>query len=189
MNINFNFILASKSPRRRILLENLDLNFKTLFPKIEEKTQKDEKNPKILVLNNAILKGESIKSDFFVLSADTIVNLNGKVIGKPKDKDDALNILMALNGKQHEVITAIAISQKGKTIDSKLVKTIVEFNHFSQTVYENYLNIANYKDKAGAYAIQEHGNFLVNKINGSFTNVIGLPIKETLDLLNSVKRY
>ena len=185
MNVNFDFILASKSPRRRLLLESLNFNFSVKTQKTNEKSNLMTKNPEKIALENAALKGK-FETDDFVLSADTIVYIDNLIIGKPRDKNSALDMLLKLNGKTHTVITAVVLSRNTKLLEYKLVKTLVTFNKLPRSIYQKYLSLNTYKDKAGAYAIQDFSRIFVDNINGSFTNIIGLPIKETMDILAKV---
>jgi len=177
-------ILASNSPRRKDILTSLSIPFKVV-PSDEEECSADSCFPEHLPIINAQLKCRSVASQFpdhLVLGADTVVELDGSIIEKPKDKEYALNMLMMLSGRKHQVITAVClvkISENISTVFSE--KSIVEFNDFDKKTAEAYMNKVNVLDKAGAYAVQEYGEVIIKKITGSVSNVIGLPIEKLLE--------
>lgn len=179
-------VLASSSPRRISLLSETKIEFKVVPPDswIEEEFYKVG-NPKEVVMKIAKAKASSIFEIFpesVVLAADTIVVKDEKIIGKPKDLEDAFKIISSLSGKQHFVITGFAvISSKYEKVDNVVTK--VKFRELNPFEIRKYIAEDESLDKAGAYAIQGKGCFLVDKINGSYTNVIGFPIKEILKVL------
>lgn len=125
-----------------------------------------------------------VDADAAVLAADTVVALGGVVFGKPADADDARRILAALSGKEHRVHTAVALVAGGYA-RVRVVTTRVRFRDLGAVDIEGYLETGEPFDKAGAYGIQGHGGALVDRVAGSYTNVIGLPLRETLALLTS----
>jgi len=176
---NYKLLLGSKSPRRQQFFEDLGIKFTSVSIDIEEEY------PKYLHGNEitsylAKLKADAYENELenneFLITADTIVRASGKVLGKPKDVDDAKNMLTFLSERQHEVITSICIKTKGT---SKVISdtTIVHFKKLTEEEIDFY--IENYKpfDKAGAYGIQEWlGYIAVEKIEGSFYTVMGFPV-------------
>lgn len=181
-------ILASSSPRRIELLKTIYKDFKIIKPTFDESLI--SKNNKDLARLESYEKGKSILNPTYfndlIISADTIVRLNNKVYGKPKNKDEAIIFLKELNNNTHEVITGYSLFYKGKVI-SKSVTTYVTFNCLSEQEIINYVNNEMVLDKAGAYAIQDDDKFhLIKEIKGSRNNVIGFPIeqiKEDIDKL------
>ena|SRR3989338_9228120 len=173
-------ILASQSPRRKELLLEHGFQFEVVPSHAPETL-----DPKLTAAQNALLiaKKKALKiakkREGVILAADTIVKLKDKILGKPKDKAHAREMLETLSGKMHDVITAFVVcdSQTKKEI-SKIVSTKVTFKKLSPQFIEQYLLAHNPVDKAGAYAIQEKGDQFIEKIEGSFTNVVGLPIEE-----------
>ncbi|WP_455496934.1 Maf-like protein [Coprobacter sp.] len=176
----YDILLASNSPRRRELLSGLGIEYQvTALPDIDEsypKSLQGEEIPKYIAAAKAAAYKQEMTDKTLLITADTIVWLKGKVFGKPKDKDDAKNMLRALSGNTHTVITGVCISTPEKQI-SFAVSTDVSFTVLDEDEIDFY--IENYKpiDKAGAYGIQEWIGFVgVNKIRGSYFNVMGLPI-------------
>ena len=185
---NYNVILASGSPRRQQFFRDLDIDFSIQLKEIEEIYPENLKGVAITdYLSN-------LKSDAFsalndkdlLITSDTIVWLEGKALGKPKDAKDAFTMLRAMSGKKHEVITSVCLKS---TSFQKIINdiTIVTFKELSDDEIQYYIN--NYKpfDKAGGYGIQEWIGFIgIEKIEGSYFNVVGLPVqklyKELMDL-------
>lgn len=180
------FILASESPRRIALLRSAGFSFQIVPPSIEE-SRSEFFTPAELTLFNAFQKATAIANrypDELVLAADTIVALGPKVFGKPSDLEDARRMLAQLVGKSHDVITGIAIVHaKRNRLISRTVRTGVKFRALSATEIEEYLKIAQSLDKAGAYAAQDSPGLIIEKIDGSFSNVVGLPMEVVTALL------
>jgi septum formation protein len=172
-------ILASGSPRRQYLLKEIGINFDVIVREVKEvwPTQlKREEIPCFLCeLKASAFDNSDLKKDTILITADTVVLLEGNIVGKPKDYNDAVEILTKLSGKKHEVITGVCL----KTIEKQIVfyaESEVWFRKFEQPEIEWY--ITHYKpfDKAGAYGVQEWIGYVgIEKINGSFYNVMGLP--------------
>ncbi|MDR0218350.1 MAG: Maf-like protein [Enterobacteriaceae bacterium] len=177
--------LASGSPRRRELVELLGFNFRILTPQVEEKWQEGE-SPQQYVERLAREKSQAgvaaTPEDFPVLGADTIVVLNNRILEKPRDAQHAAEMLTALSGQCHQVMTAVALSDSQQTL-SELVITDVTFRHLSQREIQDYIATGEPMDKAGAYGIQGKGGCFVRKINGSYHAVVGLPLVETNELI------
>jgi nucleoside triphosphate pyrophosphatase len=179
-------LLASTSPRRIRLLREAGFNPEVLPSQIVE-TQADFLTPAEGALFNAIRKGMAIAlqhPDEIVLSADTIVTLDGTVFGKPADLEEAFQMLKRLIGKTHEVITAVAVmhlNKKRTRVGTE--RTAVKFRSLSDAEIREYLEIAQPLDKAGAYAAQESPDRIIESVTGSFTNVVGLPMELTIAIL------
>jgi nucleoside triphosphate pyrophosphatase len=179
-------LLASASPRRIRLLREAGFNPEVLPSQIEE-TQADFLTPAERALFNAIRKGMAIAiqhPDDIVLSADTIVTLDGSVFGKPADLEEAFQMLKLLVGKTHEVITAVAVmhlNKKRTRVGTE--RTAVKFRSLADSAIREYLEIAEPLDKAGAYAAQESPDLIIESVTGSFTNVVGLPMELTIPIL------
>jgi septum formation protein len=179
-------LLASASPRRIRLLREAGFNPEVLPSQIVE-TQADFLTPAEAALFNAIRKGMAIAlqhPDEIVLSADTIVTLDGSVFGKPADLEEAFQMLKRLIGKTHEVITAVAVmhlNKKRTRVGTE--RTAVKFRSLSDAEIREYLEIVQPLDKAGAYAAQESPDRIVESVTGSFSNVVGLPMELTIPIL------
>lgn len=186
----YNIILASNSPRRRELLTTLGLKFESkTIPGIKE-TYPKELIGQAIPMHIASLKAEAYRNQMaekdLILTADTIVCVNGEVLGKPKDAEDALRMLHKLSGRCHEVITGVCI-MTSKGTHTFAVTSNVTFDHLSDEDINYY--ITNYKpyDKAGAYGIQEWiGLVGVTKIEGSYFNVMGLPVQRLYKELQKI---
>lgn len=186
----YEIILASNSPRRKDLLSRLGIDFKvfTLFG-IDE-SYPDGLAPEDIALHIASKKAEAYKhltsDNKLIITADTIVIVDDKVLGKPRDAEDAAQMLRSLSGREHTVVTAIAVSTQHQTM-KEAVTTKVTFATLSEEEIEFY--IMNYLpfDKAGGYGIQEWiGLVAVERIEGSFFNVIGLPVQRLYKMLQTI---
>ncbi len=172
-------ILASKSPRREKILSNIFSEITIYNSDIEEVCI--ESNPKKTAQTNALLKVEVAISRFpneYILAADTVISFENRIIGKPKNFEHAYNIFKDLSGKKHEVITAVAFYEpfkKKKDID--MCRTNVYFKSLSDNDIRKYQKLVSPLDKAGGYNIDEHADLIIEKIDGSKTNVMGLPIE------------
>ena len=175
-------ILASASPRRKMLMKELVPSFTIIVPEIDESLSfKNHQDVKDIVKDIASRKCQKVSKDHpndLVIAADTVVVIDNDIIGKPKDKDDAYRMLRKLSGKTHYVYTAYVINKEDKVI-TNVVETEVIFNNLSDDLINNYIASGSPLDKAGAYGYQDNADFaLVKKINGSVTNVIGFPVDE-----------
>mgnify|MGYP005747904415 FL=1 len=186
-DIRWELVLASGSPRRRDLLREAGLSFQINLPDVEE-LESGAEPPRQLCLSNAELKANAVaRQDPFstIIAADTIVTLGGQVFGKPVDLEEAAGNLRMLRGRVHEVMTGVAIYHDA--VMSKCVETsYVKFRNFSDEVIEEYLSKVPVLDKAGGYAIQDHGDLLVEKIEGDYDNIVGLPVSLVLDQLAKI---
>jgi septum formation protein len=186
-------ILASASPRRRALLSQLGLSFRVIESRVEEPPHAGQE-PAAYASALAALKAEAVArelaplgGDAFVLAADTIVVLDAIVLGKPRDDADAVGMLCRMQGRAHEVITAVALRRVGSELARGFeLRSRVEFRAFDADVARRYVASGEGRDKAGSYAVQGLGSGLVRGISGSYSNVVGLPACETLELLCSV---
>lgn len=179
-------ILASGSPRRRELLADLGLDFEVHPSQAEEPKPNQGEAPEAYAKRMAEMKTLDVAAHFTgktVLGADTIVVLDQHIMGKPKDAQDALSMLSSLSGKTHQVITGFClVLPDGKTI-TQAVSTDVDMRTSGEAELKSYIATGEPMDKAGAYAIQGIGTFLVTGIRGSYTNVVGLPVARVLDTL------
>lgn len=177
--------LASSSPRRRELLALLDVEFSIITPAIDEIWQQGER-PEEYVLRLAKEKSQEgvrqAPQDYPVLGSDTIVVYDGHILEKPRDKTHAAQILRSLSGATHQVMTAIAISNRTHTL-SQLVVTHVTFRVMTESEISAYIESGEPMDKAGAYGIQGKGGRFVQRIEGSYHAVVGLPLVETEALI------
>ncbi len=170
--------LASGSPRRAELLEQIGLAFSVQVPAIDETPRLGEAAA-AYVERMAREKARAIPADdSVVLAADTVVVLDGQILGKPRDKEDAVATLLALGGRTHEVLTAIAVTD-GRTLHSEVVATAVTFVPIDADLAKAYVATGESADKAGSYGIQGIGGILAERIKGSYSAVVGLPLAET----------
>ncbi len=179
-------ILASKSPRRRYLLEKAGLEFTVIPSKVDENSV-ILSAPDSYVKCLAEAKAGDISNrypDSWIIGADTIVFIDNTILGKPASRDEARTMLKRLSAKTHQVHTGYCICHKATDrIFSDSVTTDVSFKNLSEKEIDWYINSGEPFDKAGAYAIQGIGAFMVKRINGSYTNVVGLPVCEVLQYL------
>lgn len=190
LNSNIPIYLASKSPRRKKLLNQLGIKFKSFDVDLNEIFIKNEtpiKTVKRLALEK-LLGAEKVKSNGIIITADTIVVLNNEIIGKPKNEKDAKIILKKLSNNKHFVYTGFAVKN---CITKKLVvsyeKTEVTFRSLTPKEIDEYVKTGSPMDKAGAYGIQDDfGAVFVSKINGCYYNVVGLPLSKLYPAINEV---
>jgi septum formation protein len=191
-NTMISFILASGSPRRIALLRAAGFDFEIVSPAIEE-SHSEFLTPIELTLFNAFQKATAVANQHsggVVLGADTVVALGSEIFGKPADIDDARRMLTRLVGKSHEVITGIALLKASRDqLIIRAVRTRVKFRSLSHSEIEAYLKIAEPLDKAGAYAAQDSPDLIIEKVTGSFSNVVGLPMEIVGPLLASAGVY
>ena len=177
-------ILASQSPRRLELLKQITSQFEVFPSSVEETLDyglRPEENARLL----ARAKAEDVAKnhpDCWVIGADTLVTLHQEILGKPIDIPDAQRMLRRLSGKEHRVATGICVVSPGKTLD-KTITSKVRFKSLTDEEILNYVQTGEPMDKAGAYAIQGKGSFMIRDFSGSKTNIIGLPIDELKILL------
>lgn len=183
---NTKLILASKSPRRSCLLAQAGLEFDVIPSDFDESSvPRDHPDEYVRTLSQA--KAEDVCTRFpdrWVIGADTIVQINGRILGKPATNEAARDMLGQLSGQTHQVFTGYTIGclARRKTF-TDVVSTDVTFKKLTRVEIEWYIHTHEPFDKAGAYAIQGLGTFLVKRINGSYTNVVGLPVCEVIEHL------
>ncbi|MGN1329661.1 MAG: Maf family protein [Eubacterium sp.] len=179
-------ILASKSPRRKELLSIITEDF------VIKTANVDETLPESISPDKAVEYLSKIKAEPFknkkdtVIGADTVVAIDGKILGKPKDKADAFSMLRILSGKEHSVFTGVTVikNNKSKTFS---VETRVKFFELTDEEINTYISTGEPFDKAGAYGIQGKGSLLVEKIDGDYFNVVGLPVSKLAKALNNIE--
>jgi septum formation protein len=182
-------VLASISPRRREILSRLGLRFRVV-PSVVEETRLPGEAPDAFALRMASAKADDVTGRLrvsdeptSVLGADTVVVIDNQVLGKPRDRSETHAMLRALNGREHQVITAVALRGVGSGYcDRVVVSTAVWFRELDEDTIEGYAASGEGADKAGAYAIQGLGAGIVDRIEGSYSNVVGLPATHTIEL-------
>ena len=186
-------ILASSSPRRKDLLEQIKISFKIIQSNVEENIGLLKGAPTDKVEELATMKARDVANGLnegLVLGADTIVVIGDEILGKPKDDDDAFYMLSKLSGKEHQVITGLAlIDIETNTIRIAHETTYIRFRELSSDMIRNYINSGEPQGKAGSYAIQEIGAVLVEEIRGCYSNVVGLPLTRLSKMLEDFKIY
>jgi septum formation protein len=181
-------ILASGSPRRKELLKKLQIPFQIITSNTDE-TISAHLSPEEAVVELASRKAMTVYNqyqDSAVIGADTIVALDGEILGKPKNREHAKTMLSKLSGRTHEVFTGVAVINNGQT-STFYEKTDVAFWELSENDVEHYLDSGEPFDKAGAYGIQGFGALFVKRINGDYYSVVGLPVSRLARLLRDLK--
>ena len=181
-------ILASKSPRRYELLKQMGLHFDVVQSSVEEENFVRDESPREHVIRLSEEKARDVGKtypDSWVLGADTVVYIDGAILGKPKRREEALDMLRRLSGQEHSVLTGFSVLNvsKGRG-EREAVETAVKVKPLSPVEIQWYVQTGEPFDKAGAYAIQGIGSFMVESIRGSYTNVVGLPVCEVMDMLS-----
>lgn len=192
MIVKKDLILASASPRRQALLRQIGLNFDVRTSNVDENSVGIE-NPKEYVLTLSERKAQDVArtvENGIVIGADTIVVLEGKILGKPKDHDDAYEMLMTLSGRWHEVYTGFTLMDRpSNQIISAVERTRVKFCTLAHDEIIQYIQSGAPMDKAGAYGIQDDfGAVFVEKIDGCFYNVVGFPLTRFYIVLNEFQK-
>ncbi|MCH5185397.1 MAG: septum formation protein Maf [Oscillospiraceae bacterium] len=184
-------VLASGSPRRREILSGLGLDFEIAVSDADEGTvEKNGVPPDIYVQELALLKANAVfkhgkyAEKTLIISADTVVVLDGEILGKPSGRDDAFDMLSRLSGREHSVYTGICVIDTERAFEATAVcETRVMFDDADAGRINAYINTGEPADKAGAYGIQGLGALLIKGIKGDYFNVVGLPVKTLADLL------
>lgn len=179
-------VLASASPRRQRFLEELGLRFTVRRPGGLEPAPLPDETPAVYALRAALAKTRAVAAlypDDLVLGADTVVTLDGCIIGKPHDADDALTMLRTLSGRTHTVVSAVALALPGGDVRHLHDSADVTFHAWPDAVLAAYARTEEPLDKAGAYAVQGVGAFLTQSIVGSWSTVVGLPLAPLVQLL------
>lgn len=186
-------VLASASPRRKEILEQVGATF-TVCPSNAEEKMDTELSPALLVEELAVLKArdvlDSVDKSSLVIGADTVVSIGDRILGKPKDAEEAKTMLSELSGKTHTVYTGFCcIRKKDMKIFADYAKTDVTFRALSEEEIHAYIKTGEPMDKAGAYGIQEYGSLLIEGISGDYFNVVGLPINKLAQCLKREFNY
>lgn len=182
-------VLASASPRRVELLSQAGFAFEVVLPQVDE-AHDATLTPEQLTLENArrkALAGSMIRPEALVIGADTLVYVDGDPLGKPGDLDEALRMVRRLSGRTHEVCTGVAFGCNGTVARELHVITNVTFKPLTDDLIRDYHARVNPLDKAGAYGIQECTDMLLERMTGSFTNVVGLPVDEVAAALHELQ--
>ena len=185
----YNVILASKSPRRQELLRGMGVEFKVLTketPETFDSTLLADEVPEFLSLQKSMaFSVDELPADFLLITSDTVVIVDGEILGKPKDRNDAFRMLELLSGKTHRVVTGVTVRSAQKT-SSFSVKSEVTFATLNEDEMTYYIDHCKPFDKAGAYGIQEWIGYVgISGLNGSFYNVMGLPTHRLYQVLKS----
>lgn len=185
-------VLASASPRRLMLLSQAGIEPDALRPASIDETPKTGEMPRGLVARLARAKAEAARdqiandkdiADAYVLAADTIVSQRLKIFGKPQQVEEAVEFLNRLSGRSHRVYTGVCLITPQDRIKTKIIETRVRFKYLTRPEIEAYVASREWRDKAGGYAIQGLAGAFVQKIKGSYTNVVGLPLTEVVAML------
>jgi septum formation protein len=189
--VNPSLVLASSSPRRQELLRGLGLEFSVVPADVDESRRRDEKAPDYVerVAHDKAMAvvaklGTSAAGNLVILAADTTVDVDGEILGKPADDTDGRRMLRLLSGRTHQVHTAV-VAWRIAGLQEATVTTDVTFVDLDEQAIDWYLATGEHRDKAGAYGMQGAAGALVERIDGSPTNVIGLPLAETVALLRA----
>ncbi|MGD9611729.1 MAG: nucleoside triphosphate pyrophosphatase [Kiritimatiellia bacterium] len=183
-------VLASASPRRRGFLHQLGYHFEVVTPATEEKVRPGER-PTDYVLRNAAEKSADVAgrvaAGAVVIAADTVVVLRERIMEKPQSAADAHAMLRALSGQVHQVVTGFCVRGPDRTgaaaVRAQAVSTDVEFKELADAEIDAYIHSGEPMDKAGAYAIQGRAAYMIRQVRGSYTNVVGLPLTELVEIL------
>jgi septum formation protein len=183
-------ILASASPRRRELLEHIGITFEVIPSGIEEEAR-DGEEPREHVLRLSQLKAKKIARRYdgaVIVGADTIVVLDNEILNKPEDEQEAFDMLSRLSGREHRVFTGFCVLDASDgTMQCEAVESKVRFKDLTPEEIRRYIKTGEPMDKAGAYAVQGKGSYMIKEIEGSYTNVVGLPLCELVEVLTRLK--
>lgn len=188
--MNSKIILASTSPRRKHILESVGIEFE-IIPPCSDESLLDNENPKDYVLRLATEKALSVAKDLedksLIIGADTAVVVGDAILGKPSDAKEAIDMLNKISGRTHSVLTAFSIVEpKNCILHSEVVTTMVDVKTLEPQEIQGYIKTGEPMDKAGAYGIQGIGAFMIKRISGSYTNVVGLPLVEVLEAIKKL---
>jgi septum formation protein len=173
-------VLASSSPQRKEILQKLGVEFEVVVPGVEELTGGD---PEVEVVENARMKARAVAAggDALVIACDTDVVLDGKALGKPADEVEARRYLERMSGRGHQVLSGLVVLEDGEE-RSGLERTEVVFKELSEAERERYVRFGEWRGRSGGYAIQTLGSTLVERVEGSVSNVVGLPVGLLVEL-------
>lgn len=178
-------VLASTSPRRQELLRQLGLAFRTVPSNFDEQVP-EPMEPAALVRHLALMKAREVQSrvpDALIIGADTVVVLEGDILGKPRDREHAIAMLKRLSGREHQVMTGVALLKGERTLMAHEVTT-VRFRSLDRGQIERYVDSGAPMDKAGAYGIQGRAAAMISSISGDYFAVVGLPLSRTVQMLS-----
>lgn len=179
-------ILASASPRRAELLAQVGIFPDQIIPGDIDETPLKAEKPRLLAARLATLKAQKIAcqhNDSYILAADTIVACGNRILGKAENSNEAQDFLKILSGRRHNVYTGVCLISPGANSSVKVVKTVVKFKSLTKDEIDFYLSYDEWKGKAGGYAIQGLAARFIRAVNGSYSNVVGLPLFEVTNLL------
>ena len=182
-------VLASASPRRRELLAGIGIFPNAVIPADMDETPYRQELPARTARRLADSKAESVagrEPEAFIIAADTVVALGRRLLGKPADENEARRFLGMISGRRHRVYGGVAVIAPDGRRAGRLVTTVVSFKRLAPSEIEDYLASGEWRDKAGGYAIQGRAAALVPQISGSYSNVVGLPLYETVSLLQGL---
>lgn len=193
MSTELELYLASQSPRRRELLAQVGISFRSIVPDVDETIKPHEiaENYVVRLAEEKAMAGFSLvkSKNKAVLGSDTAVVINGEILGKPENRSDAIRMLNLLSGNTHQVMTAVALAKESRNREEpELISVIsvseVSFKNLSNDEIEQYVDSGECNDKAGSYAIQAFAASFITHLSGSYSGVMGLPLFETVELLN-----
>lgn len=190
-NAFFSLVLASQSPRRKQLLEGMGFPFRTISPRGDELFPERDQAAAVAKINaiqkaKSVFESSPISDEEIVLGSDTLVVLNGHAIGKPVDREDAKRTLRLLSGKTHTVVTGVSLVSKKWGESSAIAESRVTFRVITDSEIDAYTLLKEPYDKAGSYAVQGASALFIDKIDGSFSNVMGLPLELLLKMLSDL---
>ena len=185
----YNIVLASKSPRRQELLKGIGIDFSIITKDVDESYSSNmsvyDVAPYLSIKKAKAFEETELPDNYMVITADTVVIVNDKILGKPKDADEAREMLTMISGKKHSVITGVTVRTNDK-IKTFSVVSKVSFEHLDRDEVEYYVDTFKPYDKAGAYGIQEWIGYIgVNYVEGSYFNVMGLPTQKLYKMLKT----
>jgi septum formation protein len=187
-------ILGSGSPRRRTILEEIFGSVEVITPCVDEtvlfaETALDYAGRITNSKMDEVISGLSIQGQYCIITSDTIVSTEDRILGKPSSEEEAYSMISMLSGKEHFVITGLAVLfNNGRQVKRiyDYETTSVQFKILDESIIKKYLTLVNCLDKAGSYAVQEHGDMLVSSVNGSVTNVIGFPLRLFFRMIRNI---
>lgn len=187
MKMSSKIVLASSSPRRRELLERLGLRFDVIPSHIDEIPLHGESAEDFVLRTStekALSVSRNLDGDSVVIGADTIVVIEGEILGKPRDEKEAMTMLEKISGREHRVITGFSIVKpRAEVLYKRFTESRVKIKPLAPWEIEGYIKTGEPMDKAGAYGVQGIGAFMIEEIHGSYTNVVGLPIAQVIEVL------
>ena len=187
MRLSCPVILASASPRRKELLAGMGIEFAAVPAEVSEIPSGNGCSAVELVRMNAVLKAAAVSPLYpgsLVIGSDTVVECDGRIFGKPCGPGEAAAMLRELSGREHRVMTGVVLRLEKRKLDRSFTEiSRVRFKVLSEAAIRQYMKLVNVLDKAGAYAVQEHGELILDRLDGSLSNVIGLPVERLAEEL------